>query len=333
LLPREPASAADKVIELQFFELSHGGPPKKDWTDALANAMLTGANAIWAPGESFTWSKDNAEDPPDELTQLPDPQLDAGNEGDVKVPPKTSFYEYTWETLENPPGPSKHDTKNPPEVNKVCDSALSRVNSNQLPVILIQNFVATNNTIVPLFGLTLYNLPPGGKGGMANPGTPGGPGYCILIAKDAQVPPYPGAVGEVLAHELGHAMCLPHYNVAGNLMHASLPGVALVAPHQTRQQGAGMPPESYQPPNGFLCPKEIGTKVKAHVPPTPTPTPTPAPRAVGGISRDVDAGSLPAASRESGTGTAGLVAVIAGVTSGVIALGGAAWYLRRRRLT
>jgi hypothetical protein len=67
--------------------------------------------------------------------------------------------------------------------------------------------------------------------------------------------------------------------------------------------------------------------------PTPTPTPTPAPRAVGGISRDVDAGSLPAASRESGTGTAGLVAVIAGVTSGVIALGGAAWYLRRRRLT
>jgi hypothetical protein len=55
------------------------------------------------------------------------------------------------------------------------------------------------------------------------------------------------------------------------------------------------------------------------------------PPAVGGISRDVDAGSLPAASESSVNDTA-LLAVIAGVTSAAIALAGGIWCVRRRRV-
>lgn len=67
--------------------------------------------------------------------------------------------------------------------------------------------------------------------------------------------------------------------------------------------------------------------------PTPTRTPTPTPTViVGGISVDPDMGALPLETAGSSGGSVGvLAAIVAGATTGAIALGGAAWYVRRRR--
>jgi hypothetical protein len=74
-------------------------------------------------------------------------------------------------------------------------------------------------------------------------------------------------------------------------------------------------------------------------PPTPTATlaatatntPTPTPRPIGGVSLDP---RLPGSSRGGAGLLAGVIAgVIAGAMAGAVALGGVAWYARRRRLS
>ena len=63
----------------------------------------------------------------------------------------------------------------------------------------------------------------------------------------------------------------------------------------------------------------------------PPPTPTPRRAAVGGILVAPDQGELPpAAADSSGTGSGLLTGLVVGATAGVIALGGAGWYARRR---
>jgi len=254
-LTPDDASADDKKIELQFFELNHAAG--KDWTDATVKAILGDAatagtvNGIWAqasPDISFAWPKNIT--PGEDLTPLADTNLLPGApsvKGDVKIPIcATSAYGYLPESLPGCAGLGQ-DPKGPPEVTALCDAARTAGNPKQLPVILIQDFVdAITGAPVPLLGLTRINPPAGAKG---NPGTPGGPGNCIILDKDSQPPPE--AVGEVLAHELGHAMCLPHDNTAGNLMQAVGTGTILKAGAQTKQA-----------PGGFLCPKRMQDKLR-----------------------------------------------------------------------
>ena len=54
---------------------------------------------------------------------------------------------------------------------------------------------------------------------------------------------------------------------------------------------------------------------------------------VGGIAVDPDLGALALETPESSSGNSGLlVGIVAAVATGVVALGGAAWYAKRRRL-
>ena len=55
-------------------------------------------------------------------------------------------------------------------------------------------------------------------------------------------------------------------------------------------------------------------------------------KTVGGFSVDLDRGDLPLKTGESSGGSVGVAAGIAGVAAGAIGLGGAAWYVRRRRV-
>ena len=65
---------------------------------------------------------------------------------------------------------------------------------------------------------------------------------------------------------------------------------------------------------------------------TPTGTPTATPSVVAGVSPDADVGALPAAgARSRGSGGAALeLAIASGAAAVGFALGGAAWYARRR---
>jgi alpha-tubulin suppressor-like RCC1 family protein len=73
-------------------------------------------------------------------------------------------------------------------------------------------------------------------------------------------------------------------------------------------------------------PLDVVAAVKALSTPTPTPPP------VGGISFDPSVGALPAAAPESSVGAGPLVEILAGVTAGLLGLGGFVWYTRKRRL-
>ena len=225
--PRE-ASATDKKMELQFFELNNAG---KNWTAANVNAMLgtqvtpaiNTANAIWAPaGITFAWPKDPT------ITALADPQPAVGNKGDVKTPAASNKVQILRGDATVGYAP---DVKTPSEVDKVCIAANEQLNANQFPVILIQDFVDSAGTAIDVLGLSLVNLSGQDKlettQGVA--GNQIGAGLCILIAQDAQTveaqqtvktPTFAKkpAPGKVLAHELGHAMCLPSDTDRDNLM-------------------------------------------------------------------------------------------------------------------
>ena len=69
------------------------------------------------------------------------------------------------------------------------------------------------------------------------------------------------------------------------------------------------------------------------LPPTPTPTPTEGPP-LGGIGAYPDSAELPLEAPDSSGSNYGVLAgIFAAVTAGAIALGGAAWYARRRGRT
>jgi len=94
------------------------------------------------------------------------------------------------------------------------------------------------------------------------------------------------------------------------------------------------PPQPTKNGDATKTASPTGTPCKATSTPTPTDTPTPTPAVVivGGVAEQVDPSDLPVETTGSSDGNPGLlVSVLAGLSAGGVALGGAAWYVRRRR--
>ena len=147
------------------------------WTPQQITDLLTSVNTFWEQANiNFTWPSD-----PD-FRDIEDPvkQSNAGD-GDVLDSPADLASGKTTEELQ------------------VCNAARDAANAKEFPVALIQHFVdeAPEGTTKPkseTLGLTFTK----------DDNAKGTPGICVLLsiqAKDNAL---------VLAHEMGHALCLDH---------------------------------------------------------------------------------------------------------------------------
>ena len=206
-----------------------------------------------------------------------------------------------------PPPGDKGDVSDQAEVGTVCTDAIAARDNdkpNTFPVVLVGELIGLPGT---LWG---KEVPKDG---------PKSTGLCILLSDDNKNDPHPKP-GETLAHEMGHAFCLLHTdqdqeemktpaNDTNNLMH---PTAKPTGNKLTKQQMR----------RARACAVDLRVQLGLDVNP------------VGGIADEIpdSLSDRLGASGDSGSNGGALAGAIAGaVAASAVALGGGAWYLRRRR--
>jgi hypothetical protein len=194
---------AKLVLPLSFVRVGNSPGTRGRWTVEQVKAFLAGVNAIWNldgppkegaadPNIQFIWPQQYDPMP---FHDIPDPQKDIGGDGDVK---------------DGPPLPPEWvpDPKVPTEIDVLCTNAHANARAEpskrkEFPIILIQHFVDATGKKTNTLGLTTQfhavDLPDNIDD---PPKIMEQKGHCLIISIQAKTNP------TVLAHELGHVLCL-----------------------------------------------------------------------------------------------------------------------------